>query len=77
MSNWNDTNNSLAKIFGLPKMTQRAVIVMRGDGPPIIRLTRLLIDIDGDDYRQITERFELRKIACTDKLGDATTEDTK
>lgn len=60
MANYIETNEALANLFNLPRMTQRAVIVLRGDGPPLIRVTRLLIE-DGD-VRQITERFELVKV---------------
>lgn len=60
MSNWHETNAALAKLFNLPRLTQRAVIVLRGDGPPMLRVTRLMIE--QDDVRQITERFELRKV---------------
>lgn len=60
MANYIETNEALAKLFNLPRMTQRAVIVLRGDGPPLIRVTRLLID--ADDVRQITERFELVRV---------------
>ena len=62
MSNWNETNKALAKLFNLPKLAQKAVIVLRFDHPPVIRVTRLMID--DDDVRQITERFELRKVGA-------------
>jgi len=62
MSNWQTTNDVLAKLFNLPRLTKRAVIVLRGDGPPSIRVTRLLLD--KDDVRQVTERFELRKVGA-------------
>lgn len=68
MSNWHETNDALAKLFNLPKLTQRAVIVLRGDGPPMIRVTRLLIG--EDDVRQITERFELWKIGADEAATD-------
>lgn len=60
---YHKTNETLATLFNLPKMTQRAVIVIRADGPPLIRVTRLMID--RDDFRQISERFELRKISAS------------
>jgi hypothetical protein len=60
MSNWSETNTALADLFNLPKLTQKAVIILRGGGHPIVRVTRMLIE--EDDVRQITERFELRKV---------------
>lgn len=68
MSNWIETNNALADLFNLPKLTQKAVIVLRGGGPPIVRVTRLLIE--DDDVRQITERFELQKVGAGDTASD-------
>lgn len=68
-SNWRKTNDALAKLFNLPKLTQKAVIVLRGDGPPVIRVTRLMIE--DDDVRQITERFELRKVGDGDTVAAA------
>ena len=68
MSNWKETNNALAKLFNLPRLTQKAVIVLRGDGPPLLRVTRLMIE--DDDVRQITERFELRKVGAGETATD-------
>jgi len=59
MSNWKETNNALAKLFNLPKFTQKAVIVLRGDAPPVVRITQQIIC--DDDISQITERFYLLK----------------
>lgn len=55
-----ETNKALCELFNLPNMTQRAVIVLRHNGPPIVRVTRLLIEKDA--VSKVTERFELRKI---------------
>ena len=60
MANYIETNEALARLFNLPRMTERAVVVIRCDGPPLIRVTRRLIE--DDDIRQITERFELVKV---------------
>lgn len=55
------TNDALAKLFGLPRLTQKAVILLRGGQPPVIRITRLLRD-DEEGVRQVTEKFEIRKV---------------
>lgn len=68
MSNWHETNNALAKLFNLPRLTQKAVIVLRCDGPTLLRVTRLMIE--DDDVRQITERFELRKVGAGETATD-------
>lgn len=60
MANYIETNEALARLFNLPRMTERAVVVIRCDGPPLIRVTRWLIE--DDDIRQITERFEIVKV---------------
>ena len=52
-----EINKALADILGLPANTTRAVLFMRANDPPLLRVTTVMTK--GDQLKQRTERFYL------------------